>query len=76
MSKTSIDLIGYVFHTQSEAQLRAAGLLVAGQPENSQIYFRLNGSTGTNGPKTMPSGGALSAADLDVIKNWITAIAP
>lgn len=62
------------FHTLTEAQLIAQGLIVAGDAEGSAIYYRIAGSAGPSGPKNMPPGGALSQGDLDKIKTWIDGI--
>ncbi len=61
----------HAYHTQTEAQLAASGLIVAGNPEASPIYYRLIGSSGAMGPKDMPTGGALSSAELIQIRTWI-----
>ncbi len=66
----------HAYHTQTEAQLIAAGLIVAADPEASQIYYRLVGSTGIEGPKDMPQGGALSSSDAEVIAAWIENLTP
>lgn len=60
------------YHSMSEAGLIAAGVLVARDPVNSKIFYRLVGSDGVNGPKTMPQGSSLSAADVATIRNWIS----
>lgn len=47
--------------------------VVAGDPLNSPIYYRLRGSQGSRGPKTMPNDGSmLSADDETAIYNWIS----
>ena len=51
--------------------LVAAGLMVKGDPTNSKLYYRLAGSSGTNGPKNMPSGGSLSSDQIAEIEHWI-----
>lgn len=65
-------------HTYSgytEAQFIAEGLVVAQNPEGSKMYYRLSGSTGANGPKTMPqNAGSLTAAELDAFKTWINTL--
>ena len=66
----------HAFQTQSEAQLIAAGLVVAVQPDNSKMYYRLTGSTGTNGPKNMPQTGTLTAAQIEAFKTWINTLTP
>lgn len=64
----------HAYHTMTEAELISAGLIVAGEPENSKIYYRLTGSTGSAGPKNMPSGSALSSQDREAISAWIEGI--
>ena len=59
------------YHTMTETALIAAGLVIAGQPDNSKIYYRLAGSAGTSGPKNMPTGGALSTSEVTTIRTWI-----
>ena len=49
----------------------SSGLAVKGQAENSTLYYRLTGSTGSSGPKTMPTSGSISASEADLIKTWI-----
>ncbi len=55
----------------SDQELIDQGLVVAGDPEASQIFFRLVGSSGTGGPKNMPQGGALTASEVEQIRVWI-----
>ncbi len=64
------------YHTKTEAELVAAGLVVAADPEASEIYYRLVGSTGLQGPKDMPQGGSLSSSDVEVISTWIENLTP
>ena len=59
------------FHLQTSGQLIANGYVVAGNPEASKLYYRLTGSTGSLGPKTMPMGSALTSDDLESIRSWI-----
>lgn len=66
----------HAYHQQTDAQLVSSGRILPGDPENSPIYYRIIGSDGPRTPKDMPQGGAVSAPDRDVIKNWITAITP
>lgn len=47
------------------------GLIVKGNPEASPLYYRLSGSTGGSGPKTMPLSGSLSAGEVEAFRNWI-----
>lgn len=61
----------HVYHAQSDAELMASGLVIPGDPENSKLYYRLVGSTGGNGPKNMPTSGALTFTELTIIKEWI-----
>jgi hypothetical protein len=64
------------YHAQSEAQLKAAGLFIVGLPDSSKLFYRLVGSSGAQGPKNMPSGGALSSSDLQKIRYWIVNATP
>lgn len=66
----------HAYHTQTEAQLIASGLIVAADPEASKIFYRLVGSTGIEGPKDMPQGGALSSSDVEIIATWIENLTP
>ena len=59
------------YHKRSDENLVASGLVVAGNPEGSQIYFRLIGSQGAQGPKNMPLSGALSPSSVQRIYEWI-----
>jgi len=52
--------------------LVSSGYVVTDDSLNSPIYYRLQNSDGSNGPKTMPMGApALSSSDLAAIKTWI-----
>jgi uncharacterized membrane protein len=62
----------HVYHTMTEDEMIAQGVLKLGDAANSAIYFRLSGSTAGGGPKSMPVGGSLSVADLSTIEAWIT----
>lgn len=64
------------YHSQTEAQLKAAGLFIAGSPNSSKLYYRLVGSDGSQGPKNMPTGGSLSSSDLAQVRYWITNASP
>lgn len=55
----------------SEADWLASSFVVAGNAESSQVYYRIIGSAGAGGPKNMPQGGSLGAADLETIRNWV-----
>lgn len=59
------------YHVLSNAELVAQGLVVAADPENSKLYYRIVGSDGALGPKNMPQGGSMSQGDRDAIKAWI-----
>jgi hypothetical protein len=48
-----------------------AGLVAKNSSISSKLYYRLSGSGGSSGPKTMPQTGSVSAADVAVIKTWI-----
>jgi hypothetical protein len=58
----------------SEDALIAQGLVVAQDPENSKIYYRLSGSSGPKGPKDMPQSGGLPPSDVEKIKVWINSL--
>lgn len=47
------------------------GLITKGNANASKLYYRLIGSAGSGGPKTMPSSGSISAAEVEVIRKWI-----
>lgn len=64
------------YHTQTDAQLIAAGRVLAGDPDNSDIYYRIIGSDSPRTPKDMPRGGSVNSEDRTVIKNWIQGITP
>ncbi len=59
------------FQAQSDAELIANGLVTRGDVVNSKIYYRLVGSSGSNGPKDMPSGSSLSQSELAQVETWI-----
>ncbi|MGZ3770893.1 MAG: c-type cytochrome, partial [Bdellovibrio sp.] len=63
------------FRNMTESKAVQMSLIVAGDPQNSPLYYRLKGSTG--GPlgdskRDMPQGGALTAAEVQAISDWIT----
>jgi mono/diheme cytochrome c family protein len=63
------------FQSMSGDQLAAAGLIVKGDPLNSQIYYRLIGSTGGTGQKNMPLVGApLTSDQIATIQAYITGL--
>lgn len=57
--------------SMTEDELIASGAIVPAQPESSPLYYRLIGSSGTLGPKNMPSGGTLGADEIEAIALWI-----
>jgi hypothetical protein len=59
------------FQGESVDQLVSEGLMVIGDPENSKLFYRLQGSSGVNGPKDMPSGSSISAGDVALIYSWV-----
>ena len=61
----------HAYHTMSEDQMVASGVLKIGDPANSKLYYRLTGSAEGPGPKNMPTGGSLSANDLRLVQTWI-----
>ncbi|MCB0412243.1 MAG: hypothetical protein KDD22_06935 [Bdellovibrionales bacterium] len=62
------------FHTKTEVELQNLGLVVAGSAETSPIYYRLVGSSGSGGPKDMPSSGSITSSELEAIKAWINTL--
>ncbi len=65
------------FSSKTEAQFVAEGLVIAGSPDTSKVFCRLQGSTGSCGAKDMPDNQpALDASELQIISDWITAVAP
>jgi len=52
----------------------ASSYIVRGNPEASPLYYRLIGSTGANGPKNMPQGGSISAAEVAAVAAWISSL--
>ncbi len=66
------------YHTKSEAQLIEDGDIIAGDPDNSPIYFRLQGASSPNDPgeKDMPQNDSISLNDVAKIKVWIEGVQP
>lgn len=52
------------------------GYIIPGDPLNSELYYRIQGSLGPLGPKTMPTVGSITSAERDIIYNWILQIVP
>ena len=63
----------HAYGSMNEAQLVAAGLVVAGSPTSSPLYYRIRGSSG-GGNKNMPPSSTLSSSDLNLILVWISGI--
>lgn len=59
------------FRNWDESKYLRLGYVEAKKPESSKIYYRLKGSTGSYGPKTM---GDLSASQITTIATWINSI--
>lgn len=62
----------HAYEAYTDADFVASGLVVKGDANSSQIYYRLTGSQGAGGPKNMPPGSPLSGSDLEIIRLWIT----
>lgn len=62
------------WYSASATTLINAGLVVRGDPENSKLYYRVQGSSGASGPKNMPDSGGIPAADVEKIKTWISGL--
>jgi hypothetical protein len=60
----------------SESDFKSLGLVVAGSPDSSKIYFRNQTAPTGPGPKNMPSGGypALTSAEIQNMADWINAL--
>ncbi len=58
----------------SEDLLVSSGLVIAGDAQNSQIYYRLRNSASSNGPKNMPTWGSLTSNDIQTIETWINSM--
>ncbi|WP_373997754.1 cytochrome c [Bdellovibrio bacteriovorus] len=57
----------------SESKALSNGWVVKGNPQGSTLYNVLKGSSGS-GAKSMPSGGSISAAEVQAIADWINSI--
>lgn len=63
------------FRNLTESKALQKGLVVAGDPTASKLYYRLSGSVG--GPDTgrnMPAGGSITGAEVQAISDWISSI--
>ncbi|KYG65824.1 hypothetical protein AZI86_01755 [Bdellovibrio bacteriovorus] len=59
----------------TEAKALKNSWVVKGSPTESLLYYRLKGSSGSHGPKTMPlSNESLSNEELQKIESWINSI--
>lgn len=63
-----------VFSNLTESAAISRSLIVKGNPNASILYYRMIGSAGSNGPKNMPQGGSMSAAELQAVSDWIANI--
>ena len=68
--------IGHDFHLLYEEDFIERGYVEPGDFLNSPIYYRLEGSLGSEGPKNMPEGGTLSASDIQTIQVWLETLSP
>lgn len=66
----------HIYHALTEEQMLASGVIVAGDSEGSELYYRTQGSSGSGGPKDMPQGSSISATDVAKIATWIDSITP
>lgn len=65
------------FASKTETQFKSEGLIIGGDPDNSSVYCRLAGSTGSCGSKNMPKNQpALDSTELQVVSDWIMSVAP
>ena len=61
----------HAFQTFSEEFFMNSSYIEPGVPENSRIYYRIQGSLGPNGSKTMPTVGTITPQELNLIYQWI-----
>lgn len=72
----------HTYEAKTQAEFFAANCttvgpcIVQGDLNNSPIYYRAQGSGGTKGPKNMPTNGTLSAAELQILVNWMQVATP
>jgi hypothetical protein len=50
------------------------GLVSAGHPLQSKLYYRMKSSAGAGGPKNMPTNANLPAADVQKVHDWISSL--
>lgn len=62
--------------SMTEEQFISTGLVVAGSPDSSKLYYRNQGAASGPGPHDMPINGfpALSSAELQDMIDWINAL--
>lgn len=58
----------------TEAKALNSGWVVKGNPQKSSLYYWLKGAIADTGPKSMPKGGSISAAEVQKIADWINSI--
>ncbi|MFN3697038.1 MAG: hypothetical protein ACK4VO_06300 [Pseudobdellovibrio sp.] len=60
----------------SETDFVAGGLVVAGSPESSKLYYRNQSATSGPGPRNMPSSGfpALTTDETQTLVDWINSL--
>ena len=61
----------HAYGSYSEQDFIDQGLVIAADPDNSELYYRMRGSQGALGPKDMPVTGQLTQAELQKIRDWI-----
>lgn len=62
------------FRNLSEAKALSRGLVQAKNLAGSKLYYRLTGATVGPGPRNMPTSGSFSAAEAQVVADWINSI--
>ncbi|UOF01609.1 c-type cytochrome [Bdellovibrio reynosensis] len=62
------------FRNLTESKAMQNGLVVAGSPATSKLYYRLSGATVGPGPRNMPTSGSVSASEAQAISDWISSI--
>lgn len=58
------------------ASMTSQGQITAGDALSSKLYLRLQGSSGATvgGGKNMPSGGSISASEVQAVADWINSL--
>ncbi len=62
------------YTSYNESDYVTVNLAVPGDPVNSEIYYRIIGSSGPNGMKNMPTAGSITAGEVQAIFDWVTSI--